>query len=153
MSSILNNTVLCVASAGGHWVQLRRLAPALDGFKVVYLSTDPGYENEVKPARFYSVNDANRWDKIGLVKMGLRICWLLIRIRPKVIISTGAAPGYFALRMGKILGANTVWIDSLANVDEISLTGQMVAKYADLWLTQWEPLAQPNGPYFVGSVL
>ena len=153
MSSILNNTVLCVASAGGHWVQLRRLAPALDGFKVVYLSTDPGYENEVKPARFYSVNDANRWDKIGLVKMGLRICWLLIRIRPKVIISTGAAPGYFALRMGKILGANTVWIDSLANVDKMSLTGLMVAKYADLWLTQWEHLAQPNGPYFVGSVL
>lgn len=153
MSSILNNTILCVASAGGHWVQLRRLAPALDGFKVVYLSTDPGYENEVKPARFYSVNDANRWDKIGLVKMGLRICWLLIRIRPKVIISTGAAPGYFALRMGKILGANTVWIDSLANVDKMSLTGLMVAKYADLWLTQWEHLAQPNGPYFVGSVL
>lgn len=153
MLSILNNTLLCVASAGGHWVQLRRLAPALDGFKVVYLSTDPGYENEVKPARFYSVNDANRWDKIGLVKMGLRICWLLIRIRPKVIISTGAAPGYFALRMGKILGANTVWIDSLANVDKMSLTGLMVAKYADLWLTQWEHLSQPNGPYFVGSVL
>jgi UDP-N-acetylglucosamine:LPS N-acetylglucosamine transferase len=153
MSSILNNTVLCVASAGGHWVQLRRLAPALDGFKVVYLSTDPGYENEVKPARFYSVNDANRWDKIGLVKMGLRICWLLIRIRPKVIISTGAAPGYFALRMGKILRANTVWIDSLANVDKMSLTGLMVAKYADLWLTQWEHLSQPDGPYFVGSVL
>ena len=153
MSSILNNTVLCVASAGGHWVQLRRLAPAFDGFKVVYLSTDPGYENEAKPARFYSVNDANRWDKIGLVKMGLRICWLLICIRPKVIISTGAAPGYFALRMGKILGANTVWIDSLANVDKMSLTGLMVAKYADLWLTQWEHLAQPNGPYFVGSVL
>jgi hypothetical protein len=70
-----------------------------------------------------------------------------------VVISTGAAPGYFALRFGKRLGARTIWLDSIANVDELSLSGQRAGKYAGLWLTQWQHLATPAGPHFAGAVL
>ena len=42
---------------------------------------------------------------------------LLLRHRPDVIVTTGAAPGYFALRFGKLLGARTIWIDSMANAE------------------------------------
>ncbi|MBZ0171717.1 MAG: hypothetical protein K8E66_05000, partial [Phycisphaerales bacterium] len=73
--------------------------------------------------------------------------------RPGVIISTGAAPGYFAFRIGKLLGAHTVWIDSIANVERLSMTGELVRTHADLWLTQWEHLATPSGPSFRGSVI
>ena len=39
--------VLAVASSGGHWVQLRRLAPAFEGQDVAYLTTDAGHRAEV----------------------------------------------------------------------------------------------------------
>ena len=85
--------------------------------------------------------------------MAIQILWILVRTRPHVIVSTGAAPGYFALRLGKLLGARTVWLDSIANAGELSMTGRLVRKYADLWLTQWPHLAGPAGPDFRGGVL
>ncbi len=74
-------------------------------------------------------------------------------LRPDIVVSTGAAPGYFALRFGKILGARTIWVDSLANVDTLSRAGQMAGKFADLWLTQWPDLASTEGPEYAGQVI
>ncbi|MCA9449678.1 MAG: UDP-N-acetylglucosamine--LPS N-acetylglucosamine transferase, partial [Candidatus Omnitrophica bacterium] len=78
---------------------------------------------------------------------------ILLRVKPDVILSTGAAPGYMAIRLGRLFGAKTIWLDSIANVEELSLSGQQVGKFTDLWLTQWPHLAQPEGPKFEGSVL
>ena len=85
--------------------------------------------------------------------MAVRVLWLFLRLRPAVVISTGAAPGYFAIRFGKLLGARTIWVDSIANVEQISMTGELVRKYSDLWLTQWPHLAREGGPHCLGSVL
>jgi hypothetical protein len=74
-------------------------------------------------------------------------------VRPHVVVSTGAAPGYFALRLGRWFGARTVWIDSIANVEQLSMTGTLVRRFADRWLTQWPHLAQSGGPEFAGAVL
>jgi hypothetical protein len=70
-----------------------------------------------------------------------------------VIISTGAAPGFFALMFGKILMRKTIWIDSMANADEMSLAGKKIKPFADIWLTQWEELSLPEGPGYQGQVL
>ena len=102
---------------------------------------------------FHTVVEANRWQKWRLVKQLLGIAFILIRYRPDVVISTGAAPGYFALRLARLIGARTIWIDSMANAEELSLSGQRIGKHADLWLTQWEHLAKPEGPQYLGSVL
>ena len=136
-----DSPILAVASSGGHWVQLRRIQPAFDGHNVAYLTTDPGHRSEVSPARFYTVSDANRWSKAALVRTALKILWVVIRERPRVVVSTGAAPGYLAIRFGKLLGARTIWIDSVANVEELSLAGQLASTKADLCLTQWPHLA------------
>ena len=144
--------VLAVASSGGHWVQLRRLAPAFEDHDVAYLTTDAGYRSEVAGARFYAVNDANRWNKLAVVWCALRILWVLLRERPTVVVSTGAAPGYLAIRLAGLLGARTAWIDSIANVEELSMSGQMAAAQTDLCLTQWPHLANGRVQY-LGSVL
>jgi UDP-N-acetylglucosamine:LPS N-acetylglucosamine transferase len=144
--------VLAVASSGGHWVQLRRLAPAFEGQDVAYLTTDPGHRSEVGAARFYTVNDANRWNKLALVRCALKILWVLLRERPTVVVSTGAAPGYLAIRCARLLGARTVWIDSVANVEELSMSGRMASATADLCLTQWPHLAGGDVRY-LGAVL
>ena len=145
--------VLAVASGGGHWVQLLRTRPAFMDQDLALVTVDRAYESDAAGARFYTINDATRWNKFGLVRMCLRLVAIMIRERPDVVISTGAAPGYFALRIGKLMGSRTIWLDSMANVERLSLAGQRVGKYADLWLTQWEHLAAPDGPTYAGGVL
>ena len=145
--------VLAVSSGGGHWVQLLRLRPVFDMVQVTYVTVDRAYAADVPGARFYAIVDATRWNKLKLLWMALEIAWLLLRERPDVVVSTGAAPGYFALRLGKWLGARTIWLDSFANVERLSLSGQRIGPHADLWLTQWPHLAQPEGPYFLGGTL
>lgn len=152
------SNILAVASGGGHWVQLLRLRPAFEGHRVAFVTVRASYKTDVGDVPFYLVNDATRWDKLGLVRMCLRLLLIILRERPKVIISTGAAPGYFAIRFGKLLGARTVWLDSIANVEEVSMTGRLVRKHADLWLTQWPHLAAgpatgDDAPRCLGAVL
>ena len=145
--------ILAVASAGGHWVQLQRLRPALSGHDLAFVTTNAGYCSETTSHRFYVVNDGSRWNKLLLALMALRILVILLRERPDVVISTGASCGYFSIRLGKLMGAKTIWIDSIANVDEVSMAGKLVKQYADLWLTQWPHLASPDGPRYAGAVL
>jgi hypothetical protein len=144
--------VLAVASSGGHWVQLRRMTPAFEDHDVAYLTTDAGHRSEVGDARFHVVNDANRWNKVALLRCALRVLWVLLRERPTVVISTGAAPGYLAIRFARMMGARTAWIDSVANVEELSMSGQMASEKADLCLTQWPHLAGGRIQY-MGAVL
>ena len=145
--------ILAIASGGGHWVQLLRLRSAFEGHEVSYITTIRGYESELGASKCYVVKDGSRWDKVGLMLMLVQILWILIRLRPHVIITTGAAPGVFALRIGKLFGARTVWLDSIANAEELSMSGELAGPHADLWLTQWPLLARKNGPQFRGRVL
>ena len=154
--------VLAIASSGGHFVQLLRLMPAFAGTRLTVASTDPALAAEARqqaervglPAPgFRTILDANRWQKLRLLRSLLGIAWLILRLRPDVVVTTGAAPGYFALRLGRIAGARTVWIDSIANAEELSLSGRKAGRHADLWLTQWPELATPDGPRHLGAVL
>ena len=154
--------VLPVASGGGHWVQLFRMRKAWDGCRVTYVTTTPDFRAEVEAdaaargeARpgYVVVPEANRWQKIRMARLLLAIASVVLRERPDVVISTGAAPGYFALRLGRLLGARCIWIDSIANADELSWCGRRIGGHADVWLTQWEDLADENGPRYWGAVL
>jgi UDP-N-acetylglucosamine:LPS N-acetylglucosamine transferase len=152
----MSKKILLVASGGGHWVQLLRLKAAWSNCLPIYMTVQSSYRAQVPGARFYCVPDATRWDRWKLVSMILQVTWIVVKERPNVILTTGAAPGYIAIRVGKFFGIRTVWIDSIANVEAISMSGQKVGAYADLWLTQWEHLAQPaksKGPKYIGSVL
>jgi UDP-N-acetylglucosamine:LPS N-acetylglucosamine transferase len=145
--------VLFISSSGGHWIQMRRLEPAFEEFDKCYISTDPSYYQFVTRNNFYSIPDASMWNKPYLLIQAIKIFFLLLVIRPNVVISTGASSGFFALFFAKKMKIKTIWVDSLANVEKMSLSGLKVKPYADLWLTQWEHLATVNGPYFYGSVL
>jgi UDP-N-acetylglucosamine:LPS N-acetylglucosamine transferase len=145
--------ILAVASSGGHWTQLLRLRPAFEGHEVVFVTTQPDSRSEVAPHRFHRVPDANRNGKLRVLLLMLRTFLVVLRERPDVVISTGAAPGYFAIRFGRLFGARTLWLESIANAEELSLSTRLVRPYADLLLTQWPHLARPEGPHYRGSVL
>lgn len=145
--------VLAIASGGGHWIQLQRLLPALDGHELVFATVSPDYAAEVAPRELHVIPDANRDRPFRIVLLALAVLRLVWRLRPQVVVSTGAAPGLFGIVFGKLLGARTAWIDSLANVERVSLSGRLARPFADLWLTQWPGLARPGGPRYEGSVL
>ena len=145
--------VLAVASSGGHWTQLLRIRRAFESSDVAFVTVLESYRNEVPGNRFYCVNDANRWNKLGLIVLAFRVARIIVKEKPDVVVSTGAAPGFFALLWGRLFGAKTIWLDSVTNIDQLSMSGSLVGRYADLWLTQWPHLAKPKGPQYSGAVL
>ncbi|CAN1549815.1 hypothetical protein MCELHM10_02129 [Paracoccaceae bacterium] len=60
--------VLSVASGVGHWVQLMRLRPALDGTEIHYATVDPSARAMVAPATVHLYPDAK---KDTLLRMAL----------------------------------------------------------------------------------
>lgn len=145
--------ILAISSRGGHWLELLRLNKVWADQDVFFITNDPQLRHYISSdSHFSTVIDASMDNKVGLLLLAAQVLWKVIRIRPDVIISTGAAPGYFAVFWGKLLGAKTVWVDSIANAEELSLAGKKVGKFADVWLTQWPELEKPKGPYYKGSV-
>ena len=149
----MSKTVLLISSSGGHWVQMLRMRPAFEGMQQVFASTDPALGSQVPDHAFYHVVDASAWQKFRLILQALQVLLILLRVRPTLVINTGASSGFFALLFAKKLGIRTIWVDSIANSEELSLSGRRVGKYADLWLTQWQHLSAPDGPDYAGSVV
>jgi UDP-N-acetylglucosamine:LPS N-acetylglucosamine transferase len=145
--------ILAIASGGGHWIQLLRLRPAFAGAQVTFASVDPANAGSVKDCRFYAFPDANRDRKIALVGQILRIAWIILRVRPNVVVTTGASCGYVAIRMARLFGARTMFIDSIANAEKLSLSAQLAQPHANLTLTQWPHLADRKDTHYSGSVI
>ena len=154
--------VLAISSTGGHWVQLLRLLPAFDGCEVHFATSTGDFcaqAQALAQARgqrfggYHVFTDANRWQKFRLLKQMLEVAGILLKVRPDVIVTTGASVGYFALRLGRLLKVRTCGVDSIANAEELSLSGKLAGPYADLWLTQWADVARPDGPHYRGAVL
>lgn len=153
-SQALNSPrVMAVASRGGHWVQLLRLRPAIADCDVTYVTTVRSYQAGVGDADFRVVMEATAATKLRLLILTAQLFWLMVTIRPQVVISTGAAPGCLAIRLGKLLGCRTLWIDSIANAHTLSLSGKLVRAHADVVLSQWEHVAQSDQVQFYGAVL
>ena len=145
--------ILAISSGGGHWVELLRLRPAFEGHFVVYVTVDSSYQCQIDKAPLRVIQDATRWSQWRMSKTIWQVFRILVEERPDIVVSTGALPGFFGIWLAKRLGIRTIWIDSLANAEELSMSGQRIGPHADLWLTQWPELARPRGPHFAGTVL
>lgn len=144
--------VLAVSSGGGHWVQLKRVMKAFDGCDLAFVTVNEAYRDDVERGRVHIINDATRWNPIGVLLIVFRIAQILWAERPNVVISTGAAPGCVAIILGRFLRARTIWLDSIANVERVSLSGTLVRHFARLRLTQWSHLALDGDPEYAGKV-
>lgn len=140
--------VLAVSSGGGHWQQLRLLSVAMEDADVIYACSA-----DVGDATVLRLPDCNLRTPRRLA-FGLVAVWRLIRhVRPDVVVSTGAAPGALALIVAKLFGCRTIWIDSIANAERMSLSGRLTRRFSDLWMTQWEAVSRRTGALYVGAVL
>ena len=146
-----NTRVLAVCSGGGHRMQMKRLLPALQGCETVLASVSPIEDDRIQ--RFYSILDANRDTKLRMLGLLIRMFFVVIWTRPDAIVSTGAAPGYLAIRVGKLIGARTLFVDSIANGTEPSLSAKLSMAHADVTLSQWPEVSEKYGTSYWGAIL
>ncbi|UJS22859.1 oligosaccharide biosynthesis protein Alg14 [Thiothrix winogradskyi] len=147
--------LLAISSPGGHWIQLNRLSAGLeDRYQIVYAMPAALFTStSLSERKVYSVVDVSADDKWRLIPCALQVLYILLKERPKAILSTGAAPGAVAIWLGSFLGIRTIWVDSIANVKQISRAGKLAQKRADVFLTQWEHLSDGQTIQYKGAVL
>jgi UDP-N-acetylglucosamine:LPS N-acetylglucosamine transferase len=145
--------VLAVASGGGHWEQLMRLREGIEGYEVTYATTDEAVARQSGIEGAYTLPDCNQNTPFQALACAAKALWIVLRARPDVILSTGAAPGYFCLLAGRLTGARTLWIDSVANGETLSMCGKLSKRTAHECLTQWEHLADGSSVKYRGAVL
>lgn len=135
--------ILFVASFGGHWVQLRRLAELVEAEESVFVST----ADEQHDAAHYYLEDFSVRELATGLRQLPRAVTIVRECRPDLIISTGAAPGLLVLFSGFLLGKKTLWVDSIANCQRLSLSGRVARLFATKVLTQWPELARGRVRY------
>lgn len=149
----MHRKVLAVASGGGHWQQLMAMRPAFGDQDVLFVTTLAGLPEQFDAAPSRVVPDCNRNEKIAIARSCLALAGVVLRFRPHVVISTGALPGVIALALGRLVGARTIWVDSVANGEEMSMSGRLARRVAHLWMSQWQHVAEASGAEYAGSVL
>ena len=144
-----------VCSHGGHLTEMQMLSPALDGhdcFLVSYRCRRTEELNSVQRKYLLDNIGTNVARMLAAIAQAARI---LHRERPDVVLSTGAEIAVPFLWVGKLLGARTVYVESLCRVRTRSGTGPLVYPVADLFLLQWPDLLPIYGPkaQYLGGLL
>ena len=142
-----------VSSCGGHLTELRALLPAFEGHELFYVLNDQALLPPDMEGRTHFIAHSERDWKffLNLWEAGC----LLWRLRPQVLISTGAGPAVpFALVGRGVFGCKIIYIETIASVERPSLTGRIMYWLAHDFYYQWEGLRAffPKGR-FAGSVL
>lgn len=145
--------VLAVASGGGHWDELMLLRPTLELYDVRYATTDPKLAEQRGITGADRLPDCNRDRPLKSIYCWIFAVWLVLKHRPHVVISTGAAPGFMCLLAARMIAARTLWIDSVANGEELSMCGKLSMTFASQCWVQWEDLATRTNSRYFGAVL
>jgi len=146
--------ILAVSSAGGHWTQLMLISEAFLDSDLTYMTTSMNPQLNSLPANspVIKVMQANLSQKGRILILAIQVLVKVVFLRPDIVISTGAAPGFFAIFYGKCLGAKTIWLDSISNYETTTLSGQKAKPYCDKFLVQWPHLADEKASYW-GNIL
>jgi UDP-N-acetylglucosamine:LPS N-acetylglucosamine transferase len=145
--------VLAAASAGGHWEQMMLMRDMLDQHEVAFATTNPDLPVRAGITNATILPDCNRDQILDSLRCLIAAARLVLRFRPQVVISTGAAPGFFCIIFGRLIGARTLWIDSVANAEQLSMCGKLSRHFSTRCITQWEHLSADGKPGYAGNLL
>lgn len=138
--------VMFVSSTGGHLTELLRLEPLFKEYDSLlvteYTDTTKDMEDSYNieylkyGSRFYP------FKYIFVLIYNIIKCFkILFEFKPETIVSTGAHTGGIMCFIGKIFfKTKIIYIESLAKVNSLSITGKNVYKIADKFYVQWKNL-------------
>ena len=151
--------VLFISSTGGHLSELMQLEPIFDSYDS-YLITEKTKSNLALKAKWgknisYLLYGSKDHLFSYLFKFSyncLKSIGLFIKIRPNVVVTTGAHTAVPMCYLAKIFRRKVVYIETYANLHTKSLSGKLVYPIADLFLVQWESMLElyPKAEYWGG---
>jgi UDP-N-acetylglucosamine:LPS N-acetylglucosamine transferase len=147
--------VCLAASGGGHLTELLKLSSCWGHHEIFFITTVPVVQGNLgELGDVHIVGECNRRCPIHLIIVLSRCFKIILKEKPDVVISTGAAAGCLLCLLGKMLGAKVIWIDSITNIERLSLSGRMVRYISDLFLVQWPELADRYKKVeYIGAVI
>lgn len=148
--------VLFISSTGGHLSEMMRLSPMFPKYDY-YIITEKTKSNlslkEKYPGRVgYLVYGTKRrflTYPFKLLFNCFKSLFYFIKIRPKVVITTGAHTAGPMCCIAKLFRKKVIYIETLANSKTKTVTGRLVYHFADLFIVQWEDMLKlyPKATY------
>ena len=147
--------VMVACSAGGHWVQMRRILPAFEGFERFYVGVEPAADPALGAVRYYRGRQRHPEKPAGDAGILAELRRIVRAERPDLAVTTGAGPGFLALAVAKLVGGSrTIWIEfDRQHRADVARRAGWRGRSPTSWLVQWQHLARPGGPEFWGAVL
>ena len=142
-----------ICSPGGHLVEVLQLLEVFEGYSIFFLT----YKEKAilnRKNTYWIMNFAR--NPFYLITGVLKILFIFLKERPKILFSTGAEIAIPSFYIGKFLfRAKLIYLECSAQVFRPSLTGRYVYPITDLFLVQWEPLLRQYGPRarYVGGLI
>lgn len=135
-----NEMKICfVTSSGGHLTHLMQLKEWWKDKERFWVTFDKEDSRSILNGerKYWCYFPTNRNIK-NLIKNTFLSIKVLIKEKPDLIISTGAAPAIPFFYIGKLLGAKVVYIEVYDRIDKPTITGKIVHPISDLFILQWE---------------
>ena len=131
--------VCLVGSSGGHLTHLYMLKPFWKNKERFWVTFDKEdarslLEGEKVYPCYYPTN---RSIKALIINTFIAIK-VLIKERPNLIISSGAAVAVPFFYLGKLFGAKLIYIEVFDHIDKPTMTGKMVYPIVDKFIVQWD---------------
>jgi len=145
----IKKTKIClISSSGGHYEQLRKLSSLENEYDLIWITEKTDYESD---ADYYLIQTGGK-DKLFPVKMiwnSIKSLFVYFKEKPDIIITTGAMVVIPMSLIGKVFGKKVIFIETFARIYDGTRTGQLMYKYADLFIIQWEELKKiyPDAVY------
>jgi len=148
--------VLFISSTGGHLSELMQLKSMFNKYNFHIITEKTKSNMYLKDKYKKRVNYLVYGTRSNMLTYPFKLLYncfkslfLYIKIRPKVIITTGAHSAGPMCCIGKIFGSKIVYIETFANSETKSVTGSLVYKFADLFIVQWEDMLKlyPKATY------
>ena len=134
---------ICIpTSSGGHLTHMWLLKPiweqADDCFWVTFDKADANAL--LKGERVYHCYFPTNRNIPNLIRNTKLAIHVLLKERPDLIISSGAAIAVPFFAIGKILGAKCIYVEVFDRVDRSTLTGRLVSRLSDAFVVQWDEM-------------
>jgi beta-1,4-N-acetylglucosaminyltransferase len=145
--------ILLVSSSGGHFAGMLQLKTFWQSHERVWTTfkTDDVEEILEGERRYWAFSPTNR-HILNLIRNGFLALIILLKERPDMVLSTGAGVAVPFLVLGKLLGAQTLFIESLTRTNELSLSARLVLPFAQVYV-QWAKLQEKYPQTFYRGVV
>ena len=147
-----NIDILFVSSCGGHFVQLYEISKEFSGRKVFFIVNDDFSPPSSVKGNFAQITHAER--NLLQVFNLIEAIWYVLILRPRVILSTGAAPAVPFGLVGRLIGSYVIFVESLSKISTPSMTAILMQYIANKLYVQWPSLVSKlRSSIFAGNLL